>query len=125
MLVPERKAEYLASVKGSDFMTAFTAAVTDYMKAPKIDEIDVERCTGAIGETIAVRTATPFKFVSVKISIQQANGSIIETGDAVTLGNRMEWVYQTQTNIPALAGMKVVVTAADRPGKEVTQERVF
>jgi len=125
MLVPERKAEYLAAVKGSAFMTAFTAAVTDHMKAPQIDEIDVEGYTGAIGEPIIVRTATPFKFVSVKISIQQANGTVIESGNAVTLGNRTEWGYQSTTNIPVLVGMKLVVTVADRPGKEVTQEHVF
>jgi len=125
LLVPETKAEYLASIKGQEFMTAFTAAVTDYMKAPKIDVIDVDGYTGAIGENIAIRNATPFKLVSVKISIQQANGTMIESGDAISIGNRMEWTYQTTTNIPALAGMKLVVTAKDRPGKEVTQEHVF
>jgi hypothetical protein len=125
MLVPATKAEYEASVKDNEFMSAFTAAVTDYLKAPVIDSIDLEGYTGTIGDVIAIRSAVDYKLLSVKVSIQQADGTEIEGGVATTSGTRVDWLYVATKEIPALAGMKLVVTAKDRPGNEVTEEKIL
>jgi len=125
LLVPAVKAEYDAAVKEEEFLTAFTAAVTDFLKAPEIASVDVSAYKGAIGNTIIVRSTMDYKLISVKVSIQQPDGTVMESGDATSSATRVEWLYAATKALPIAAGWKIVVTAMDRPGVSVTKEQVL
>lgn len=72
---------------------------------------------------IRVGLATPYKLQSVKVGIQQANGTVVEAGDALASDNRQEWL--STANIPVLTGFKVVITVTDRPGNLTVREEVL
>jgi len=121
---PEVKDEYKLSVKGDTFMTAFTAAVTDYMTAPEIASVDVSTYKGKVGDAIVLGSAKEFKLITVSVSIQKADGTVIESGAAAASDAlRMEWSYKATVAVPDLTGVKVVITATDRPGKIATLEK--
>jgi len=125
MALPDVKAEYEATVKGDAFMTAYSAAVADYLKAPEVEIIDLGDYHGQPGDVIRIALATPYKLQSMKVSIQQANGTVIEAGDALASDNRQEWRYTATANIPVLSGFKVVITVTNRPGNVTVREEVL
>jgi hypothetical protein len=122
LLTPALKAEYEAAVKGDAFMNAFSAAVADYLKVPEIASINLDNYQGKPGDKIIITSAVDYKLVGVKVSIQKADGSVLEAGEATSSGTRLEWTYVTTTPITDLADVKVVITATDRPGNQTTSE---
>jgi hypothetical protein len=125
MLTPDVKAEYASTVKDDVFMNAFSAAVADYLKAPEIASVNFDSYKGKTGDGIIVRSAVDYKLVSVKVSIQKADGTAVESGNAVSSGSRLEWLYTATTTIADITGLKLVITAIDRPGNQVTIEKAI
>jgi hypothetical protein len=125
LLRPEVKAEYEALVKGKEFLSSFTAAVTDYLKAPEITSIDLSAYKGLIGDVIAIQSAVDYKFVSVNVKILQADGTELESGEATAADKRLEWLYVAKQAITLIAGMKIVATVADRPGNVIVKEQAI
>jgi len=118
---PDVKADYKSSVKGDAFQNAFTAAITDYLSAPEIASIDLAAYKGNVGDSIVIAAAKEFKLITVSVSIQKADGTVIESGAAVAMDDaRLAWSYKAGIAIADLTGVKVVVTATDRPGKIAT-----
>jgi hypothetical protein len=126
LLKPEVKAEYEELVKDKEFLSSFTAAVTDYFKAPEISEIDLSGYTGKAGDQIIMRSSANFKITEVEVTLLQVDGTVVESGDAVSTDPaRLEWTYLATQEVALITGLKVVVAAKDRPGKEVTSEKVL
>lgn len=124
LAAPEVKAEYTQSAKSDAFMNAFTAAVTDYLTPPEIASVDLTNYKGNIGDAIVIGSAKEFKLVTVSVSIQKADSSVIESGAAVASDDaRLAWSYKATVAVADLAGVKVVVTATDRPGKVATMTK--
>lgn len=97
--------------------TAFNVAVADLFNAPDIDSIDLSGYNGNPGDQIIIRATDDFKMAEVKVTIANADGSEVESGNAVldpTTG--LDWIYTaTQTN-SSLSGDKITVVASDMPG---------
>ncbi|MFK8301963.1 hypothetical protein ACI75Y_03545 [Capnocytophaga stomatis] len=107
------KEAYQSEADKKQGVTAYNVAVADMLKAPKIERIDLSSYTGQVGDTIKVRAYDDFKVVSVTVHIYNADGSLVEEGNAVD--NGLDWVYiATQTNAD-LSGDKIVVRATDTP----------
>lgn len=122
LLDPLIRADYQNRAKLAGLASAYSAAVTDYLKAPKINSIDTDYYKGAVGDIIWIIALDDFKLQSMTVTLQRADGSVIESGAAVLQEGRWKYIA-TQAN--AIAGTKVLVVATDRPGKQAQLEKVL
>ncbi len=122
---PVAKAEYKEMAGDKAFATAFSAALRDFMVPPKVLDVKVNEFTGAAGSIIPIKVSDNVKTIRMKVSILGANGAIIESGEASYKLGDVEWNYTTKQTLPSLTGVKIVVTAIDRPGNETDLERVL
>lgn len=121
MAKPESKALYEAGVN-KKLLSAYQVAVTDYLNAPRIKQIDVEGYSGDAGQSIHVHATDDFSVASVTVIIRNAAGEQIERGTATLstdLGN--VWVYTTTASIGSFEGATITVNVKDNPGNAVTQ----
>jgi hypothetical protein len=114
---PATKALYKAAATGGQ--SAFNLALGDAFKAPVISKIITDNYHGAVGNTLLVDASDDFKVTGVVVSIHNAAGDLIETGNAVIQENE-DWLYTaTQVNA-ALAGSKITAVASDLPGNNTS-----
>lgn len=121
LLDPAVRADYQNRAKLAGLASAYSAAVTDYLKLPKIDSIDTDYYKGAVGDIIWVIALDDFKLQTMTVTLFRADGSEIESGAAVLENGR--WKYVAQQAHADLPGTRVVVTATDRPGREAQLEK--
>ena len=103
-------------------ISVLNLALSDYIKAPKVDGIDSSAYQGAVGNQILIKASDDFKVDSVKVTILDSAGGVIEDGDAMQQGDSDDWTYQASVANPTLAGSKINVKATDLPGNETTRE---
>ena len=73
--------------------------------------------TGAAGQSITITAVDDVKVKSVSVSIANDDGTVVEKGSAVVSAqNPDQWLYTTSAAASS-ASVKVVVDAADLPGK--------
>ncbi len=120
---PAAKAEY--ATKADARRSAYNVAVADFMNAPSVDEVDVTSYHGAVGDTIRVRAIDDFKVVQVQLSIYNADGTMVEQGNAVQQDNKIDWLYTATANNESTAGDKIVIRASDKPGHFAEEERAM
>jgi hypothetical protein len=103
--------------------TAANVAARDYLKPPRVKDIDTENYTGAVGSVIAIRAIDDFRVARLHVKISAADGTLIEQGEAVQQPiNKSLWDYTTQQNNANVAGTKIMATAFDLPGNKGTLE---
>ena len=120
---PEIKALY--EQKKSAGQSAFNVAVADYFNAPNIHEIDVSTYTGQVDSTIRIRATDDFAVKVVSVHIANADGNLVEEGNAVLQTNGIDWVYTaTQTN-ESLDGDRITVKVSDTPHNTAVEEKVL
>lgn len=90
--------------------------MTDYLKAPVVETIDVSAFTGAAGGKIAVKASDDCGVVSVGVELRGPDGGLLEQGPAVY--DRETWVYQPTGTYPAGTPVTITATAVDRPGNK-------
>ena len=78
---PEIKALYQAAAKGGQ--RAFNVAIVDALNAPTVESIEAQRYHGGIGDRIIIKATDDFKVASVRVTVRNANGGLVEQGDAV------------------------------------------
>lgn len=122
LLYPEIKADYVLRAKQAGLKSAYVAAITDFLKEPSISEIDASYYQGVVGDVIWIFSLDDFKIQKMTITLQLADGSVIESGDAMLEAGRWKYII-TQANA-ALAGTKVQALVTDRPGKQAVLEKV-
>lgn len=111
---PTQKALYEASASKDKNISAYNITVADMLNAPNIDKIDVSNYTGQIGDTISVRVTDDFLVVSVKVMIHNADGTLVEEGNATKI-NGIDWVYTAIAVNADLSGDKITIQAFDTP----------
>jgi len=70
-----------------------------------------------------VRATDDFRVTQVQVSIVNADGSVVEEGNAVQQANGIDWLYTATVANESLAGDKIVVRASDKPGNITTLEQ--
>jgi hypothetical protein len=118
---PEDKAVYeFAAKKGK---SPFNVAVADFLNAPNIDSIDFSDYTGQPGEAIRINASDDFLVKSVTVSIINADGSLVEEGNAQSDASGYVWTYTTTQNNDSLEGDKIIVSASDLSGNVTREEK--
>ncbi|RRJ86498.1 hypothetical protein EG240_16070 [Paenimyroides tangerinum] len=110
---PITKAIYTDAATPEKGVSTYNVAVADLLNAPKIEEIDLSNYNGDINDTISVTVTDDFQVASVKVIINNADGSLVEQGNATLQGSK--WVFVATVNNSDLAGDKITIQATDIP----------
>ena len=113
------KQAYAAVATGGQ--TAVNIAFKDAWHAPVVHSITANGYKRNAGDIIFVQATDNFKVASVKVSIFDANGILIEEGEASQDG--LLWMYVAQQDHED-AG-RIVATAFDLPGNEGVMEVII
>ena len=114
MANPVTKALYAAKATGG--RSAFNVAVADYFNAPQIEQINMDKYSGAVGSTITITVTDDFVVSSVHVKVENMDGTLVEEGEAVQGITGIDWVYTATVENENLSGDKITVTAYDMPG---------
>ena len=99
----------------------YSIALLDYLEAPRVLQIDVDAWTGEIGQTIRVKARDSVGVAAVSLVIRDAQGNLLETGDAVQAGAGSPWWhYMTRARIPVTPFPGVEAIARDLPGNQTS-----
>jgi hypothetical protein len=120
---PVKKAEYMEISKKLQLPNAYTAAITDYMRNPEIEELDLANYSGKAGEEIKVTVSKKdFDIQEVEVIVVDKNGEVIEEGKAKkTVGT--EWIYKAIKNIEEKETTRFLIRVRDRTGN--SREKSF
>ena len=104
-------------------ISAYTVAMTDYLKKPVVKTIDSLGYTGAPGQTLRIRATDDFRVKAVTVAIVDSTGAIVESGAATQSPILNElFEYVTTAAVAALAGAKIRAIASDHAGNSTTLE---
>jgi hypothetical protein len=118
-----KKAEYKDIAKKLQLPNAYTAAITDYMRNPQIEALDLASYSGMADEEIKVTASKKgFEIQVVEVTVVDQNGEAIEEGKAEK-GSGNEWIYKTTHNIEDKKLVKFLIRARDKAGN--MRERIF
>jgi hypothetical protein len=107
---------------------ARAAAISDFLKRPTLEELDLSEYAGQAGDRIYFMASDNVGLVDATVAIGDGNGTVFESGAAVEVeAGTGYWMYTAQSAIPAGAIAMVKASVSDRPGNtvEVTEEKAF
>jgi hypothetical protein len=101
--------------------TAYDLALIDWFGKPKIFEIDMDSWTGKIGQIVRVKARDNVMIARVAIVIRDAQGNILEAGEAVRSETGSAWwAYTTRSPVPMTPFPGVEAIAWDLPGNRAS-----
>ena len=107
---------YIRKSKGTG-VTAYYTALADWFCAPKVLEVNVDRWTGKIGQTISVKARDNVKVARVLVTIRDAEENVLEMGEAVQSEAGSAWWNYTTKSLVTMTPFPIVeVTAQDLAG---------
>jgi hypothetical protein len=102
--------------------SAYMVAMADSLNAPEVHYIKSEKYRGRVGDIILVKTSDDFMVTNATIVITDRNGNELERGEASPNKRVFIWKYVATVANPSVAGTRIEVTVADRPGNEATMK---
>lgn len=112
---PLKKEKYQARVTATH-RSAYFVALADFLRKPKVTEIDIIDYYGRVGDPIKVIARDDFEVARVKVDIHSATGVLLETGEAVQdAENKHVWRYTATAKNEPLKGSRIEAVAYDRP----------
>lgn len=97
---PETLAFYQSIAQG--MKTSYVMALSDYMHTPTVDDIDVAKYKGNVGDKIMVVATDNIKVRSVTVTINSAKGELIETGPCTEDLSADAWCYNATAAVADL-----------------------
>ena len=88
-----------------------------------IQRIDLSDYTGKPGDTIRIQVSDDFLVKEVKVTINNADGTLVEKGNAISDPVGYFWTYTATATNDSLDGDRIEITVSDLPGN-VTQDTV-
>jgi hypothetical protein len=107
---------------------ARAAAVSDYLKHPTLETLDLAEYTGQAGDPIYFMASDNAGLVDTMVEIGDGNGTVFESGAAVEVdADTGYWMYTALNNVPAGTPVAINVKVVDRPGNivEVSEEKAL
>ena len=96
--------------------TGYNVAVADFFHAPDIQNIDISSYTGQPGDLIRIEVSDDFSVKEVKLTITNADGTLVEEGFAAPDAIGYLWKYTATATNDSLDGDKIEITVSDLPG---------
>ncbi len=90
--------------------------MTDSLRPPEVESIDLGGFKGMIGNPVRVVALDDVGVLSVSVEIRAADGTVLESGLATKDVDK--WVYTATVAHPADAPVTITATAVDRPGNK-------
>jgi hypothetical protein len=116
---PAKKAEYKEIAKKLQLPNAYTAAITDYMRNPAIEALDLTNYSGSSEEEIKVTASKKdFELQEVEVVIIDKNGEEVENGSAKK-GVAGEWIYKTTNTLEEKEDVRFLIKVKDKTGRVV------
>jgi hypothetical protein len=122
LLMPEMKAEYEAIARAKRNTTVFATAVADFLKPVTITDILIAPYKGEVCFLLTVAVNDIFKVKKMKVIISNADGAVLESGDAIGGNDSSGYSYITTAFIPDVKGVTIKAEVIDRPGNVVVKE---
>jgi hypothetical protein len=94
----------------------------DFMSPPEVKNIEDRNYKGAVGDKIVIRAIDDFRVTELRVEIHAADGTLLESGNAVQNINGIDWTYTATQASPAPAGSKIKAIATDVAGNEGMSE---
>ena len=116
------KEEYEKVAKERNLKTN-NVAVADFLKAPKIEEVNTSEYIGKKNDLIKIKATDDFKVKEVTVKIENANGVLIEEGNAIESG--LYWVYTTKQKNADINGNKITIRVKDNPDNMAEKQEVL
>ncbi|RPD38261.1 hypothetical protein [Chitinophaga barathri] len=115
-----KKAYRKKATKGK---TAHNIAIRDFLRPPVVKKIRTADYNGMPGSSIIIHAKDDFRVAAVKVSIFNADGTLLEEGHAfLSPVNLLTWTYTaTQTNAVPV-GSLIRAVASDIPGNTAALE---
>ncbi len=117
---PDLQQLYKAKARG--FNSAYTMAISDFMKPPVIDSVSCRHYRGHPGDTISIKVNNIIRVKMVTVAILNADGKYLEAGDAIFAGSGSTWVYRAVNWNSTLRGTVLHIKVTDYPGNQVGRE---
>lgn len=106
---PSRKSYYQQRARALKLPNAYTAAITDYMRKPVVQKIDMSRYGGQGGDVIMIQaTKKGFALTAVEVAIVDGEGTVVEQGAARRVRGHDRWCYRAKETT-ARRGLQVLV----------------
>lgn len=121
---PAKKALYATEAKQG--VSAYNVAVADLLHAPQIEKIDLSNYFGKIGDKIIVKVTDDFKVASVVVTITNADGSLVEEGNALIDDEQeTDWIFTATKTNADLNGDKITIHAYDLADNMAEEENTL
>lgn len=108
------------SAQARDGITPYVLAVTDYLKPPVIDSINLSGFSGNPGDKIVVDASDDFAITEVFVQIAGPTGNVYDQGPCTLDQKTGLYEFVTTVAVPSLTGVTVTARAIDIPGHAVT-----
>ena len=121
-LLDEEKGPFYQALGKKMEISAYAAAMSDFLKRPSLEALDLSEYAGQAGDHIYFMASDNGGVVKAMVTIEYENGNVFENGWAVEVGpGTGYWAYTVQSALPAPAGatLRVKASASDRPGNTV------
>lgn len=118
MFDPAAKAEYEQLARRKGFVSAFIAAISDYLKPASMAVLKTQRYTGKVNDPVIVKVNDDLKVASLRVTITRADGTTVEGGSGQFDPTANEWRYLATVDNLALQGTAINAVAVDRLGNE-------
>jgi hypothetical protein len=119
---PDMKAYYKRIARQLALPNAYTAAITDYMRKPQINEVNTKKYAFKSGGEILISARKKnFKLDAVNVIVSSHDNQIIEV-DKAKYNGAGQWIFRSTLSSPSpYASYSVMVTATDRMGSSTQQ----
>lgn len=117
MADPVSKAEYKAKAQG--MQKPHNIAIADFYNAPEIRSINTNNILTT--QTITIHATDDFKVTDVLVEVYDMEGLLLEQGHAIEK-TQWFWEYKITFSIATHQGLRLLVSAFDKPGNKTTQE---
>ena len=100
-------------------ISVYNAAMGDFLKLPAIKPLNLSNYKGQVGDTIAIRATDDVGLADVEVSILAQDGTPIEHGKAVEIGERSgKWTYTATAQVALGSDVFIEVEGVDHAGNE-------
>ena len=125
MLDADKKAYYWHKAKKLKLPNAYTAAICDYMRKGQIKEIDTRQYNGKAGNVIRIKAhKKDFAIHKVRVTLSYADGSVIETDDALKKDND-HFIYKLSQDHQQNTPIRIQVVLDDHRMNRTIVEKVL